>query len=212
MADRVPIFDAIRAARPDDKKQFMPDEVSLIDTLLDRLHVPREDTQLPAPAADGQLHCSAVGIALIQSFEQCHRLRSDGRLEAYPDPGRGWKLPTIGWGSTGSDVRQGTIWTREQCDARFAADVERFSAAVRRAIGATSTSQAQFDALVCFAYNCAGWEGSTLIKMHRARNYAGAAEQFGRWNKARDKHGVLLVLPGLTRRRAAEAALYRSGT
>jgi GH24 family phage-related lysozyme (muramidase) len=43
------------------------------------------------------------------------------------------------------------------------------------------------------------------LKKHLAGDYAGAAAQFVRWNKAGGK-----VLAGLTQRRAAEAALYLS--
>jgi GH24 family phage-related lysozyme (muramidase) len=78
---------------------------------------------------------------------------------------------------------------------------------VAGAIGAAPTSQHQFDAMVSFAYNIgvANLAGSTLLKLHKAGDFAGAQQQFGRWNKAAGK-----VLPGLTRRRAAEAALYGS--
>ena len=59
--------------------------------------------------------------------------------------------------------------------------------------------------MVCFAYNCgvANLKSSTLLRKHKAGDYAGAAKEFARWNKAAGK-----VMAGLTRRRAAEAALY----
>ncbi|WP_414636190.1 glycoside hydrolase family protein [Asticcacaulis sp.] len=41
--------------------------------------------------------------------------------------------------------------------------------------------------------------------MLNAGNYAGAAEQFGRWNKQRGR-----VLNGLTARRAAERAMFEA--
>jgi len=41
------------------------------------------------------------------------------------------------------------------------------------------------------------------MRMHKDGDYAGAAAQFARWNKNDGN-----VLAGLTRRRAAEAALY----
>lgn len=68
-------------------------------------------------------------------------------------------------------------------------------------------SQGQFDAMVSFAFNCgeAALRSSTLLKKHLSRDYAGAAKEFARWNKAGGK-----VLPGLVKRRAAEAALYMS--
>lgn len=139
--------------------------------------------------------------ALIQEFEQC-------RLKAYmPTPD---DVPTIGWGSTGTDIRMGMTWTQEQCDQRFDQDVQKFGARVSALLGSAPTTPAQFGALVSLGYNIGTGEGglktSTLLRMHKAGDYAGAKAQFARWNKQAGK-----VLNGLTRRRAAEAALYGSG-
>ena len=65
----------------------------------------------------------------------------------------------------------------------------------------------QFDALVSFHYNTGAIGRATLTKLHRAGDYGGAARQFARWNRAGGR-----VMVGLTRRRAAEAALYRRGS
>jgi lysozyme len=43
-----------------------------------------------------------------------------------------------------------------------------------------------------------------VARKHKAGDHAGAAAAFALWNKSKGK-----VLAGLTRRRAAEAALYR---
>lgn len=74
-------------------------------------------------------------------------------------------------------------------------------------IDGAATTQHQFDAMVSFAYNVGigNLTKSTLLKLHKAGNYAGAADEFATWNKAAGK-----VMAGLTKRRAAEAALYRS--
>lgn len=140
---------------------------------------------------------SPEGIALIHSFESC-------KLTAYPDPGSRDGHPwTIGWGSTGPGIAKGVVWTQEQADARFAADLGRFEKAV--ALMAPVTTQSQFDALVSFAYNVglSALNDSTLLRFHKAGDYAAAKLQFARWSKNDGK-----VMKGLTRRRAAEAALY----
>jgi lysozyme len=146
-------------------------------------------------------------IALIQQFEGCAKKQADGSFIAYPDPGTGGDPWTIGWGTTGADVKQGAVWSQQQCDDRLTADLTSFAAKVSAVLGAAQTSQHQFDALVSFAYNVGvgNLSSSTLLKLHKAGDFAGAAQQFGRWNKAAGK-----VLPGLTKRRAAEAALYAS--
>lgn len=146
-------------------------------------------------------------ISLIQTFEGCAKKRPDGTFSAYPDPGSGGDPWTIGWGSTGTDVKPGVTWTQQQCDDRLAHDVAAFAAKVAAVIGTAQTSQHQFDAMVSFAYNLGvgNLQTSTLLKKHKAGDFAGAAQEFGKWNKAAGK-----VMAGLTRRRAAEAALYAS--
>jgi GH24 family phage-related lysozyme (muramidase) len=149
------------------------------------------------------------GIALIKRFEGCARLRTDGLVEAYPDPGTGAAPWTIGWGATGRDHVHGgrigpeTVWTQDQCDTRLADDLARYAAEVAAALGDAPTSQAQFDALVSFHYNTGAIGRATLTRKHREGDTAGAAREFARWNRAGGR-----VLKGLVRRREAEAALY----
>lgn len=149
----------------------------------------------------------AAGVALIKQFEGCHKPIGQGRFRAYPDPGTGGKPYTIGWGSTtdadGKPIVPGTVWTQEQCDAQLVRDLARFEREVARAVDGRPTTQNQFDAMVSFHYNTGAIGRSTLLAKHRAGDCSGAADEFLRWNKAAGR-----VLPGLTRRRAAERALY----
>ena len=146
-------------------------------------------------------------VNLVQEFEGCAKKRPDGTIEAYPDPASGGDPWTIGWGSTGADIKKGVIWTQQQCDDRFTEHLDSFAQGVSKLLGNTPTTQGQFDAMVSFAYNVGlgNLAASTLLKLHKAGDHAGAAAQFARWNKAAGK-----VLPGLTRRRGAEAQLYGS--
>ncbi|MBC8032306.1 MAG: lysozyme [Pyrinomonadaceae bacterium] len=150
---------------------------------------------------------SSACIKLVQEFEGCEKKRGDGSFNAYPDPGSGGDPWTIGWGTTGPDVKPGVTWTQQQCDDRFSQDLNKFAEGVANIIGDAATTQPQFDAMVSFAYNLGqgNLTKSTLLKKHKAGDYAGAANEFGKWNKAAGK-----VMKGLTRRRAAEAALYQS--
>ncbi len=167
------------------------------------------------PAADAPAtprRIGPAGIALVKRFEGCARLRGDGLVEAYPDPGTGGAPWTIGWGATGRDRFTGgrigpdTRWTQAQCDARLAEDLAAHAAEVAAAIGEAPTTQAQFDALVSFHYNTGAIARATLTQRHIAGDHAGAAREFARWNRAGGR-----VLKGLVRRRAAEAELYLSG-
>ncbi len=142
---------------------------------------------------------SARGEALVKEFEGC-------RLEAYPDPGSGGDPWTIGYGATGEGIRKGVTWTREQCDERLREDLNRFAVGVEKALAGAVTSQNEFDAMVSLAFNVGlgNFQSSTLLRKHRAGDREGAAAEFARWNRAAGR-----VLAGLTRRRAAEAKLYR---
>jgi lysozyme len=147
---------------------------------------------------------SAAGLKLIQSFEGCEKKQKGGRFKAYVDP---VGVLTIGWGHTNATGRQfdaDAVWTQAECDAALREDMERFEAAVRSHVK-VGLAQCQFDALVSFAYNCGigNLKSSTLLRKVNRRDFAAAAREFGKWNKAGGR-----VLPGLTRRRAAEATLF----
>ena len=136
-------------------------------------------------------------LALMHHFEAC-------KLAAYRCPAGVW---TIGWGDTGPHVVAGLRWTQVQADDAFQRRIEyEFAPAVARAIGDAPTTPAQFGAMVALAYNIGvrGFAGSSIARKHKAGDQAGAAASFALWNKSKGK-----VLAGLTRRRGAEAALYR---
>lgn len=163
----------------------------------------------PAPQRTGP-----KGLALMKEFEGFARVRKDGRVQAYPDPATGGEPWTIGYGSTTDEnlrpIEPWTIWSKERCTKRFEQHCRQFEREVKDALGSAleATSQEQFDALVSFTYNVGGanLRRSTLLRKHKAGDYKGAAREFVRWNRAAGR-----VMRGLTRRRKAEAKLYRSG-
>ncbi|CAK9889218.1 lysozyme [Pseudomonas fluorescens] len=133
------------------------------------------------------------GLGLIKSFEGL-------RLQSYQDAVGVW---TIGYGTT-RGIKAGMSITKDQAERMLANDVQRFEAEVERLVKVPLTSN-QRDALISFTYNlgAANLESSTLLRLLNRGDYAGAAEQFPRWNKAGGK-----VLPGLVRRREAERTLF----
>lgn len=149
---------------------------------------------------------SPACYALIQRFEGFARKLTDGRVQSYPDPATGAAPWTIGWGTTGKDVVKGTIWTREKAELRFHDHVDYFAKGVEGLLAGADTTQNQFDAMVSFTYNVGlgNFGSSTLLRRHREASYAGATLEFARWDKAAGK-----VMDGLTKRRAAEAEMYR---
>lgn len=142
-----------------------------------------------------------AGVALIKQFEGL-------RLNAYADPAHGWAVPTIGYGHTSAAgaplVKKGMTITAEEAEAILRRDLGQYEAAVLDAVKVPITTN-QFAALVSFTFNVGPGNllPSTLLKKLNAGDYAGAADQFGRWNKADGK-----TLAGLTKRRAAERALF----
>ena len=132
---------------------------------------------------------SRTGEQLTEQFESC-------RLVAYQDSKGVW---TIGWGCT-ADVYPGQICTQAQADAWLMRDIQSAAEAVNRMV-TVSLTQNEFDALVDFVYNCGSgnFAGSTLLRLLNQGDYAGAANEFERWDRS---GGV--VIAGLLRRRTAE--------
>ena len=140
---------------------------------------------------------SQRGIDLIKSFEGC-------KLRAYWDKwGKVW---TIGYGWT-HGVKRGDVWTQAKAEQMLTEGVKPYAEAVHAAIGNTPTTQDQFDAMTSFTYNVgpANFRKSSVLRYHLQGNRTAAGNAFLAWNKSGGK-----VLPGLTRRRQAEKALYLS--
>ncbi|HAS1047769.1 TPA: lysozyme [Enterobacter cloacae] len=146
------------------------------------------------------MQTSDKGIALIKQFEGC-------KLTAYQDSVGVW---TIGYGWTqpvdGKPIRAGMTIKQETADRLLKTGLISYESDVSRLVKVGLT-QGQFDALVSFTYNLGARSLSTsnLLRKLNAGDYAGAADEFLRWNKAGGK-----VLNGLTRRREAERALFLS--
>jgi lysozyme len=149
---------------------------------------------------------NAPGLALVREFEGC-------RLVAYDDldPDRvlrkGDRLRgtlTIGHGHTGPDVVIGQRITAEAAARLLAADLGEAEQGVATTVRVPLSGN-EFAALVSLAFNigCRSFARSTLLRRLNAGDRLGAAAEFARWNRAGGK-----VLPGLVRRRAAEAALF----
>jgi lysozyme len=138
---------------------------------------------------------SPAGLALIKVYESC-------RLKAYLDTGKP-PVPTIGWGHT-KGVKLGDKCTQAQADAWLVEDMASAERDIARLV-TVPLEQHQFDALVSFVYNLGGtnFATSTLLRKVNARDYAGAAGQFGRWIY---DDGV--IQNGLVLRRADERSLF----
>ena len=120
-------------------------------------------------------------------------------------------IPTIGWGNTfyedGTKVKLGDQISKTDALKLLEVVANRdFADKIFPAIKVKVT-QSQFDAMVSLAYNIGtgAFLKSTLLKKVNAGDFAGAGEQFLRWNKAMGKEVL-----GLTRRREREKQLFLS--
>ncbi len=133
---------------------------------------------------------SKTGLDLIKTFEGC-------RLKAYKCPADVW---TIGYGHTGSDVKQGMVITQAEADRLLQQDLERFEKNVMKFANKYHWTQNEFDALVSFAFNVGSID---QLVSNGNRTKAQIAEAITKYNKAGGK-----VLAGLVRRRKAEQELF----
>jgi lysozyme len=138
---------------------------------------------------------SDKGMALTESFEGL-------QLEAYPDIAGVW---TNGYGNT-HGVVPGTTITMEKAVADLASNIEGAEFVVNKVVTAPLT-QGQFDACVDFVFNLGSgnFQSSTLLRKLNLKDYAGAAQEFPKWN-----HAGGIEVAGLTRRRLAEQQLFNS--
>lgn len=143
-----------------------------------------------------------ISLNLIKGFESCKLQayqvkKSDGELDKW----------TCGWGQTGPDVNEGTVWTQGQADARFSETVYSTYYYVNQLVK-VQVNAAQIAALVSLAYNIGlhAFEESTLLTLLNRRNYDAAAEEFLKWD-----HEDGIPNLGLLRRRTKEQSVFEHG-
>lgn len=146
---------------------------------------------------------NAATIDLITEFE--------GFVDHwYADPAHGWTVPTCCYGHTDAagapyyDKTKDKVFSKAEGREILAKDLRDVEAIVRNAVR-VAVNENQIGALVSFTFNVgeANFQKSTLLKLVNQGMFAQAADEFAKWNRAKGK-----VLKGLTRRRAAEAALF----
>lgn len=143
---------------------------------------------------------NAAGLSLIKSFEGFEP-------RWYRDPVGIW---TIGYGHTDAAgtpkhaASEGLNLSEAAATALLADDLGQYEAAVEKSVRVPLNDN-QFAALVSFTYNLGSGAlaKSTLVKRLNAGDYAAVPSELAKWDKAKGK-----TLKGLTRRRAAEAALF----
>ena len=144
---------------------------------------------------------SDIAINLIKEFEGFES-------QAYIDTDG---TPVIGYGLSkiaGKPVRLGDRISPERADAALKSHLQEINRELAKIVK-VNLSDRQKSALASIAFNVGinGIKNSTLIKKINANDFAGAANEFLRWDKA-NMRGRLVQMPGLTRRRSAERQLF----
>lgn len=153
----------------------------------------------PKPLEGNSVSFKKINKAGLDLLKQSEGLM----LRAYRDS---VGVLTIGYGHTGSDVKEGQSISLEEAERLLREDLLRFEKGVEDLVKVPLNDN-QFSSLVVFSYNVGlgNFMNSTLLKKLNNEDYVGAAQEFPRWNKAGGK-----VLNGLTKRRNAERALFLS--
>lgn len=148
------------------------------------------------------MQTNADGLNLIKTYEGL-------RLKAYKDPVGIW---TIGYGHTSMagdpEVKEGMTITKEVAEAILKRDLQKYEKAVDDAVTVELTAN-QFAACVSLCYNVGpgNFSKSSVVRFINQGRFSDAADAFALWNRAGGK-----ILPGLVKRRAAEAALFVKGS
>ena len=142
---------------------------------------------------------SEAGLRLIKEFEGF-------RSKAYVCPAG---VLTIGYGHTSAagepSVVRGMEITNGVAHEILRSDLDRFERGVASLVK-VDLDQNQFDVLVSFAFNCGlgNLKKSTLLKRVNAKRFEDVPAELMKWTRGGGK-----VLPGLVRRRRAEAEMWQ---
>jgi len=142
----------------------------------------------------GNMLVSDAGVRLVGQFEGC-------RLEAYKCPAGVW---TIGYGHTEGVKPNQKLSSEKEARELLKKDLKKYGDYVNQCVSKGlikfPLTQNQFDALTSFCYNCGNGNLQSLVRDRDAKTIA---SKILLYNKGGGK-----VLPGLTRRREAEQALF----
>ncbi len=144
-------------------------------------------------------------IDFVKRTEGCAKLRTDGLVESYWDAeGHVW---TIGYGTTGPGIVQGTVWTMAQCEAALQKRLDEARAQLLALSPSVSWVPGAQDALTDFVYNegAEHYSRSTVRTAAEAGDWAAVKARLLDWDYAGGKPRA-----GLLTRREAEGAMIES--
>lgn len=162
----------------------------------------------PSKLVSSSVYLPAINkatIALVMEQESF-------RAKAYQDGGR----KAIGYGRNegfrGFVITPGMVVTKEQAYVWLRSDLYYLASKILLMLGTTQATDNQLGALSSFSYNLGlqPLSASTLLRKFLEGDVQGAADEFLKWNKAKNAEGVRVVRDGLTKRRVLERKLFIS--
>jgi lysozyme len=145
-----------------------------------------------------------AALALIKPFEGCHKRLPNGMIGPYICPAG---VPTQGWGIVVPSMDVPPI-TQAMADAILVREVPKYMAQALALSPILAAHPRRLGAITSFVFNlgAARYRSSTLRRRVNAGDWEGAAAELGKWVMGGGKR-----LPGLVRRRAAEAKVLLAG-
>ena len=147
-------------------------------------------------SADKAKLVAKIGVACVALCAPLVAYYEGTITRTYRDP---VSVLTACTGHTGPELRDGQVWTLEQCDQMLYADLLKHADALDCI--ETPMSDGQKAAFLSFAFNVGETKfcKSTLVRRANAGDYAAACAELSKWTYAGGRE-----LPGLIKRRAAE--------
>lgn len=142
----------------------------------------------------------SLALPLVQRFEGCQRRRPDGLIEPYICPAG---YPTQGWGIVVPSMDVPAI-SQEMADAVLARELPRYMADALKASPVLARHPRRLAAITSFVFNLGAprYRASTLRRRIDAEDWPEACAELLKWTRGGGR-----ILPGLVKRRSAEAEL-----
>lgn len=140
-----------------------------------------------------------VAAALIKLFEGCHERLRDGSIGPYLCPAG---YPTQGWGIVVPSMDVPPI-SQAMADAVLEREIPRYMAQALALSPVLAAHPRKLGAITSFVFNLGPgrYRASTLRRRVNEQDWEAAGQEMLKWTRGGGR-----VLPGLVRRRKAEAA------
>lgn len=179
-----------------EKKEITVGKNQIVEIISSRGMETRTEVVVEEPRIENKpINISEEGINLIKKYEglktQSYRLQGEKNF-------------TIGYGHSGSDVKQGQIISEEEAERLLIADLQGYVNLVLEKCAYLDLTQGQLDALVSFTYN-----GGLGMLNKLTANGTRSAEEISEKILNYTKSSSEVNRKGLAKRRTEEQKLFK---